>query len=190
MMNDTALRQQVLEELQFEPSLDATHVGVAVHGGVVTLTGHVPSYAQKRVAEQVVGRVKGVKAVAQDLEVHLASDKKRADDEIAERAVRILEWNDSVPSNRIKVTVERGWVSLSGEVDWQFQKDAVEAAVHKLSGVVGVTNSVEVTPRATPVGVREKLVRAFERQAALDARAVNIAVEGNRVTLTGQVSSW
>jgi len=188
-MLDSDILKDVLEQLDFEPGVDASHIGVAVHAGVVTLTGHVPSYAHKRAAEEAVGQVRGVKAIAQDLEVRLASDKKRSDDEIAERAVRILDWDDSVPSQHLKVKVERGWVTLSGEVDWQFQKQAAEAAVNKLSGVLGVYNEIAIRT-AIASGIREKIERAFERHAELDAPGLNVSVEGNSVTLSGHVNSW
>jgi osmotically-inducible protein OsmY len=189
-MFDSDVRKDVLEELQFEPGLEATHVGVAVHNGVVTLTGHVPSYLQKRTAEEVVSRLKGVKAIAQDIEVRLPSDKKLGDDEIAERALQILDWDDSVPASQIKFKVERGWLTLSGEVNWQFQKQAADAAVHRLSGVAGVTNLITVKPDIDGSEVREKLQRALQRQAALEARSLDIAVDGDKVTLSGHVGSW
>jgi len=189
MATDSDILKDILEQPDFEPGLDASHIGVAVHGGVVTLTGHVPSFAQKSAAEDAVGQVRGVKAVAQNIEVELPSDKKRTDDEIAERALRILEWDDSVPSERIKVKVEHGMVTLTGEVDWYFQKQAAASAVHKLSGVVGVYNHITLRT-ATASGIREKIERAFERQAELDAEGVTVRVEGDSVILSGHVGSW
>jgi len=190
MRNDSDIRKDVLEHLEFEPSLEASSIGVAVHSGVVTLTGHVTSYAQKRSAEEAAGRVRGVKAIAQDIEVRLASDKKRSDDEIAERAVRILDWNDSVPASQIKVKVERGWVTLSGDVNWRFQKEAADAAVNRLSGVVGVSNEIVIKPLVKSGDIREKIERALHRQAALGARELSVEVDGDRVILGGRVDSW
>jgi osmotically-inducible protein OsmY len=190
MRTDQDLRKDVTDELDFEPSLEASGIAVAVHNGVVTLSGHVSSYAQKRSAEQAVSRVRGVKAIAQEIEVRLPSDKKRTDDEIAERAVRILQWDVMVPSEQIQVKVEHGWITLSGEVEWQYQREAAMSAVHRLSGVIGVTNQISVRPRLEKSNVRDSIEHAFERQASLDAAQVQVSAEGEKVTLSGHVGSW
>ena len=138
MSSDLQLRQDVFDELEFEPSVNAAHIGVTANHGVVTLTGFVTSYAEKTAAERAARRVKGVKAIAEEIEVRLPSDTKRGDDEIAARAVDILKWQVGLPADRISVKVEKGIVTLTGEVDWQFQKTEADHVVHKLSGVVGV----------------------------------------------------
>src|SRR5687767_14161916 len=143
-MNDKTLRQIVIDELDFEPRIDAAHIGVTAEGGVITLTGHVGSYAEKIAAEEAVRRVKGVKAIAEEIEVRYPFAKKTADDEIAKRAVHILEWDSSIPKNRVEIKVQRGWITLSGEVDWYFQKQAAEHAVRKLTGIVGVNNMISI----------------------------------------------
>ena len=151
MISDHQLRQYVLDELDFEPSIDATHVGVGVNSGVVTLTGFVSSYAEKLTAARAARRVTGVKAIAQDIEVRLPSDKKTADHEIAKRAVDILRWH-GLPAEKISVTVEKGVVTLTGEVLWRFQRADAEAAIHKPTGVIGVANQIHVAP---PVRIPE-----------------------------------
>jgi osmotically-inducible protein OsmY len=133
MISDFQLRQDVLDELEFEPAVDAAHIGVSAHAGVVTLSGFVSSYAEKMAAENAVRRVKGVRAVAEEIEVRLPSDKKTTDDEIARRAVDILKWRVGIPAERIGITVEKGIVTLTGEVEWAFQRRDAEAAIHKLT---------------------------------------------------------
>ena len=144
MTNDHQLRQDVLDELDFEPSVNATHIGVGANAGVITLTGFVSSYGEKLAAERAARRVRGVKAIAEEIEVRLPSDKKSSDDEIAGRAVDILKWRVGLPANRISVKVEKGIVTLTGDVDWRFQKTEAEAAVHNLTGVAGVANLIRV----------------------------------------------
>jgi len=186
-MNDYSLRQNVLDELEFDPAVDAARIGVAVENGVVTLSGHVASYAEKIAAERIAQRVRGVRGVAQEIEVRYPNEKKDADDEIAQRAAKILEWDSSVPLDKIKVKVERGWVTLSGEVEWQFQRQAAEAAVRKLSGVSGVMNTILVRPRVDAVNVRRRIEDALKRNAELEADAIRVTVSGGKVTLEGKV---
>lgn len=145
-MDDRQLRQNVIDELEFEPSINAANIGVAVGDGVVTLTGHVTSFAEKVAAEHAAGRVKGVRAIAQEIEVRYPSDRKTADEEIAKRALSILKWDALVPHDSVKVTVQKGWVTLSGELVWHYQKKAAETSVRKLSGVTGVTNGIVIKP--------------------------------------------
>ena len=144
MISDHELRQDVLDELDFEPSINANHIGVVVNAGVVTLTGFVSSYAEKMAAERATRRVRGVKAIAEEIEVRLPSDRKSSDDEIARRAVDILKWRVGLPADRIAVKVEKGVVTLTGDVDWRFQKTEAEVAVHNLTGVAGVANRIRV----------------------------------------------
>ena len=188
--DDRQLRQRVMAALEWEPMVDAANIGVAAKDGIVTLTGHVASYAQKLAAEEAVRRVRGAKAIAEEIEVRLPSDKKTADDEIAERALRILSWDTTVPTDEVSIKVERGWVTLSGEVDWQYQRAAAERAVHKLGGVVGVSNLMRVRAKPQPDDVRHRIEDAFRRDAGLEAGRVTISVANGRVTLGGQVHSW
>ena len=190
MSSDLQLRQDVLDELEFEPSVNAAHIGVTANRGVVTLTGFVTSYAEKTMAERAARRVKGVKAIAEEIEVRLPSDTKRADDEIAARAIDILKWQVGVPAYRIKVKVEKGVVTLTGEVDWQFQKTDADHVVHKLSGVFDVVNQILVASPIHAVEVKEKIERALQRSAELEASRVTVETEGGRVILKGRVRAW
>jgi osmotically-inducible protein OsmY len=191
MISEHQLRQDVLDELDFEPSVNAAHIGVGVNAGVVTLTGFVSSYREKLAAERAARRVKGVKAIAEGIEVRLPSDKKTADDEIAGRAVDILKWRVGFPADRISIKVENGIVSLTGDVDWQFQKTEAEAAVHHLSGVVGVVNLVRVRATVHDSEVKEKIQKALQRSAELDASRITVHAEGGgKVVLGGKVHAW
>ena len=189
-MSDISLRQNILDELEFEPSIDAADIGVAVEDGVVTLTGHVGSYAQKIAAEQAVLRVKGVRAIAEKIEVRYPNDKKTADDEIAKRALSIIAWDTTVPDDRIQVKVEHGWVTLSGQVEWFFQKNAAESAVRKLSGVIGVNNRITVLPHVQAGNIRQRIEDALKRNAELEAEGIRVLVSGGKVTLEGKVNAW
>lgn len=188
-MSDAGLKSLVEEELEFEPAVNAAHIGVAVRNGVVTLTGHVASYAEKVAAEQATQRVRGVKAIAEEIEVRYPYDGKRSDDEIAKRAVSVLDWNINVPST-VKVKVERGWVTLSGAADWQYQREAAEASMRKLDGVVGVTNTIALKDRPKASDVKKKIEDALKRNAALDAASIQVTVASDKVSLTGRVHSW
>jgi len=189
-MTDKYLRQLVLDELDFEPSVEAANIGVAVENGVVTLTGHVGSYAQKVAAERAVQRVKGVRGIAEEIEIRYPDAKKTADDQIAQRVINIIGWNAQVPSGAVKVKVQKGWVTLTGSVDWHYQKMAAEAAVRKLSGVVGVLNDIELKPRVQSSDVKQKILDALKRNADLEANAIRIEVQGDRVKLEGKVKAW
>ena len=189
-MDDNTLRQMVIDELEFEPSLDAAHIGVAAENGVVTLTGHVASYAERISAEEAVRRVRGVKAIAQEIEVRYPFAKKTADDQIAKRAVDILEWNASVPKNRIQIEVQKGWITLLGDVDWYYQKQAAEHAIRKLSGVVGVANNIAIKPPVQTGDVKRRIEEAFKRNAELEADGIRVSVLDGKVTLEGKVKAW
>jgi osmotically-inducible protein OsmY len=190
-MNDKELRNNVIDELEFEPSIDASSIGVAAENGVVTLTGHVSSYWQKSAAERAVWRVKGVKAIAEEIEVRFSTDKKRGDDQIAQRAVDLLDWDASVPDGAIRVKVHDGWVHLEGEVNWQFQRQAAEADVRKLSGVVGVINNITLKQTVQTPDVRKRIEDALKRHAEVEAAKISINVLGNgSVKLEGKVDSW
>jgi len=188
--DDLQLQQRVLDELTFDPSVDAARIGVAAKSGVVTLSGHVGSVAEKFAAERAVRRVKGVKAIAQELDVHLPADKKTADDEIAQRAVKLLEWDVLIPPGALAVEVERGVITLSGIVEWGYQRDEAERDLRRLGGVNGVINTIEVRPRVDAADVQSRLRAAFERNAELEASGISVTVKDNRVILSGKVKSW
>jgi osmotically-inducible protein OsmY len=189
-MSDTELQRDILDELKWEPSVNAAHIGVTVKDGVVTLTGHVPSYWERYMAEKAAKRVHGVRAVANELDVKLPGSSKRTDEDVAQAAVSALKGSISVPSDKIKVTVSNGWVTLEGEVEWQYQRNAAESAVRYLTGVTGVTNMITVKPRASPTELKSKIEDALKRQAAMDAGRITVEVDGGKVTLRGTVRSW
>lgn len=186
--SDDAIREDVVFELKWDPKLTSRDIAVAVKDGVVTLSGFVPSYWEKTAAEKAVKRVYGVRGVANDIEVRLTST--RTDPEIARDAVHELESHISIPSDKIKVTVKNGWVTLEGTVDWQYQKAIAESSVKKLKGVIGVTNNIEVKPKASPGEIRAKIEQALRRSADLDARRITVETEGGTVKLFGSVRSW
>jgi osmotically-inducible protein OsmY len=190
MISDLELRQDVLDELEFEPSVNAAHIGVTANKGVVTLSGFVMSYAEKAAAERAARRVKGVKAIAEEIEVRLPSDIKRADDEIAARAIDILKWQVGLPAERLTVKVEKGIVTLAGEVDWQYQKADAEHVVHKLSGVIDVVNHIRVAAPLHASDIKEKIQKALQRSAEVEASRITVQTEGGRVVLSGKVRAW
>ncbi len=189
-MSDIQLRQDILDALEFEPSIDAAHIGVAVEQGVVTLTGHVGSYAAKAIAERVVQRVKGVRGIAQEIQVRYPENKKCADDEIAQRALKIIDWDVELPEGAIQVKVQNGWVTLTGEVDWHYQRTDTEAAVRRLSGVVGITNSITIRPRVDAQNIKHRIEAALKRNAELEASGIKVDVVGGKVRLEGKVHAW
>lgn len=187
MTSDHQLQQRVIEELQFEPQIDAAHIGVTANDGVITLTGFVSSYAEKIAAEAAARRTKGVTAIAEEIEVRLSNHKKRADDEIAERAVSILRWDGIVPDDRIAVKVEKGVVTLTGTVEWQYQKIEAERDIRKLSGVVGVRNDIQVVSPVGAAAVADQIEKALARNARIEASRVKVEADGGTVTLRGTV---
>ena len=189
-MNDSSLQQDIIDELDFEPSVDAAHVGVAVENGVVTLTGHVPTYSQKATIERIVRRVKGVRAIAEEIEVRPSGTHATADDEIARRALNVIKWNSVIPDGKVQVKVEKGWVTLRGKVEWQYQRTAAAEAVRDLGGVVGVSNLVEVEPTATSYDVKQRIEDALKRNAEVEANSIRVSVADGRVTLEGYVGAW
>jgi osmotically-inducible protein OsmY len=190
MRSDAQLRSDIVAELSWDPAITATNVGVIVKDGVVTLTGHPSSYAEKYAIERAAQRVKGVKALAIEMPVKLASDYTRTDADIAMAAERAIEWNVLVPDDKIHPMVENGWVTLNGEVEWDYQRRAAEAAVRDLLGVTGVTNRVVVKPKFTAADVEKTIREALERQADREAERIKIEVNGAHVTLSGKVHSW
>ena len=189
-MSDLTLRQEILDELEWEPSVDAAHIGVVVDKGFATLSGHVSSYTEKLAAERAVTRVKGVTAIAENIEIRYPAAKRTADDQIAKRVVDIINWQVSVPSDRIKVKVEKGWVTLSGEVDWHFQKVDAEKSVRRLSGVMGIANLIGLKPRVEAKDVKKRIEEALKRNAEIEAQNIRVIVQGGKVTLDGKVDSW
>ena len=188
--SDSDIQRDVVSELKWDPSLRNDDIAVGVRDGVVTLAGFVDSYADRYSAERVASKVKGVKALANDIEVKLPSSSERPDPDIARAAVDALKWNISVPSDRIKVKVDKGWITLEGDVDWYFQKETAERAVRYLRGVKGISNLVTVKARPTTSDVKQRIKEALERGAEFDAERITVEVDGNTVTLKGTVRSY
>jgi osmotically-inducible protein OsmY len=190
MWSDEQLQNDVLEQLRWEPGVNSADIGVTVKSGVVTLSGKVNSLAKKSAIEKAVKRMSGVKAIAFDIEIDIPGCSARTDSDIALAAENALKWDVLVPHNQITVTVFNGFITLEGEVDRHFQKEAAEHAVGRLEGVREVKNLIVVKPSAAPVDVREKIEAAFKRDAALDAENIKVATDGDMVTLSGKVRSW
>jgi osmotically-inducible protein OsmY len=190
MKSDSELRNDVQEELKWEPGVKPAAIGVAVKDGVVILNGYVDSHAEKWAAERAAKRVSGVKAVAEEIEVRLPGLSERSDSEIAHAAENVLDWNAAVPREGIGVTVEHGWITLEGKVNWQVQKEAAESAVRHLMGVKGVSNQITLKPKVSPTEVKAKIEAALKRNAAVDANRITVAASGSKVTLSGRVRSW
>ena len=191
MKTDLQLQRDVLDELKFEPSIREAEIGIAAKGGVVTLTGFVDSYAEKFSAERTAERVGGVKAVADEIKVKLPGAHQRSDTDIAHAAVNALRWDVQVPDDRLKATIEDGWIALEGDVEWQYQKWAAEGAVRNLTGVKGVTNLIAVKPKkASSYEVGQKIKDSMRRHAERDADRITIEAKDGRVTLRGSVSSF
>jgi osmotically-inducible protein OsmY len=189
MSHDDQLQKAVLAELQWEPRITAAHIGVTANAGTVTLTGHVESYGQKHAAEMATGRVKGVKAVAEEIEVLLPFTGQRDDAEIATAAVNRLAWDTSIPRDAIKIKVEKGLVSLTGQVEWHFQKEAAEREVRNLLGVTGVSNQITIRPHVDTTHISEDIRHALHR-AWFDPEKVTVTEHDGNVKLTGTVHSW
>jgi osmotically-inducible protein OsmY len=190
MKTDSEIKRDVLSELLWDPLISETKVGVTVNEGVVTLTGHLDTYAEKVAAKRAAERVSGVKAIALEIEVIPSGVHQRSDTEIALAVEHALSWNTSVPQDRVKVTVEKGWVTLKGDLDWNFQRRAVERMVRPLKGVVGITDNIGLKTLPVPLKLQERIQDALTRQAMREARRIEVAVEGSEVTLRGHVHSW
>jgi osmotically-inducible protein OsmY len=188
--SDDDILKDVIAELKWEPGLRNDDIAVAVRGGVVTLAGFVDSYADKWKAERAAARVKGVKAIANDLEVKLPASSQRPDPEIARAAADALKWNILVPHDRIKVTVDHGWITLDGDVDWYFQKEEAEKTVRNLTGVKGVTNLIAVHEQPAPNDVKQRIKEALQRGAEFDADRITVEIDGHKVILRGTVRSY
>jgi osmotically-inducible protein OsmY len=190
MKTKEQLQRDVQHELKWVPDLDEAGVGVGVHDGVVTLSGHVASYSERIAAERATKRVAGVNAIANDLVVKLPSSMERDDTDLAEAAVRALRWRSDVPADQIKVTVSNAWVTLEGELEWYYQKTAASQAVRNLTGVRGVTDLLRIKPHASALQVKDRIEEAFKRSAEIEAKHVSVAVQGGKVILNGMVRSW
>jgi osmotically-inducible protein OsmY len=189
-MTDKDLKQHVEKALEWEPSIDQSDIGTSVDEGIVTLRGNVRSYSEKSMAERVALRVYGVKGIANDLHVRLASSAERTDTDLAQAAAGALSWNTSVPAGKVTVSVSKGFITLKGAVDWQYQKDAAARIARDLMGVKGVLNEIAVTPRVNAPDVRDKIEAAFTRSAEIDARRINVTALDGKVILSGNVRSW
>lgn len=190
MQTDLEIQKNVQEELKWEPFLNASEIGVAVKKGIVTLSGTVDTYSKKLSAEAAAKRVTGVAGVVQKIDVTLLSFGKRTDVDIAEAAINALKWSTIVPQNKIKIKVENGTITLDGNVEWEYQKNAAVNAVQNLIGVKGVSNMITVTPKIEPTSIKEKIKSAFVRNANIDSEKIKIDINGAKVTLSGKVSSW
>jgi osmotically-inducible protein OsmY len=190
MRTDSDIKRDVEAELRWDPDIDPTDIGVAVKGGVVTLTGFVRSYSQKYEAERAVKRVLGVAGVANDIQVRLPSENQRPDPEIARDAVAALKTELPYSSQNIKVTVKDGWLTLEGNAEWNYQRTRAEEAVLRIKGVKGVSNLIELKPRVAPSEIKAKIEEAFRRNAELDANRITVEANGGEVILRGTVRSW
>jgi osmotically-inducible protein OsmY len=190
MKTDTVLQQDVIAELKWEPSLNAARIGVEVKNGIVTLAGHVDSFGEKWTAERAAQRVSGVIALAIEIEVKLPGDSRRDDGDIARSAQNVLEWTTYLPDTPIKVMVEGGWVTLTGTVDWDYQRQGAASAVRNLMGVTGVSDDIVVKPEVSLSAVKSDIEAALKRRATADAKGISVAIKGNDVTLSGSVASW
>lgn len=190
MKSDLEIQKDVVDQLMWEPILNATEIGVSVKHGVVTLSGRVDNYAKKMAAEHAVRKVAGVKAVAEEILVGIAPDFHRTDTEIAEAVLCSLKWNLFVPEEDIKVKVEGGYVSLEGEVTWDYQRQFAKKSIEHLPGIKMVYNFITIKPVISPVNVKEKIAAAFGRSATIDAEKINVEVDGGKVTLMGKVRSF
>jgi len=188
--SDEQIQKDVLAELKWDARVQPNEIGVAVKDGVVTLMGSVDSYAKRSAAEEAAHRVRGVVAVANDIEVRLPVSFERSDADIADAAVRALEWDAFVPIEKIDITVSKGWVTLKGEVEWQYEKEDAERVVRRLSGVKGVTNLIAIKPRLKPSEIKAEIEKALVRSVETDARRITVETQGSQVILKGTVRSW
>src|SRR3984957_4620045 len=188
MKTDNEFRRDVELALEWEPSVDERRIGVSVIDGIVTLTGEVGSYAEKWKAERTVERVVGVKGLANELEIR--TPDKRSDTDIARAALDALKWNVTVPADQLQVKVTEGWLTLTGDVNWDYQRRAAERAVRNLRGVKGISNLIAVRPKVQPRDVKRKIEETFRREATLDAERVTVEVSGGEISLRGSLRSW
>ena len=187
MKTDSQLQRDVMDELVWDPSIDHAHIGVAAKGGVVTLSGFVSNYAQKMTAEHAAERVQGVQGIAEELQVRFPFEPKTSDEEIARRVLDVFAWDVTIPKNKLTVKVEKGYVTLNGVLDWNYQKDAARKAAGKITGVSGVNNQIMLSDAAVAGDVRERIMAAFKRSATADASALRVTANGSTIELSGTV---
>ena len=187
MKTDSQLQSDVMDELEWDPSIDHAHIGVTAKGGVVTLTGFVSNYAQKMTAEHAAERVHGVQGIAEELKVRFLFDPKTGDEEIARRVLDVFKWDVIIPNDKVMVKVENGYVTLTGTLDWNYQKDAARKAAGRITGVIGVNNLIKINNAVAVGDVRERIMAAFKRSATADASALSVTATGNTVKLSGNV---
>ncbi len=190
MKSDIEIQKDVIEQLKWEPFLNAAQIGVAVKNGIVTLSGQVDAYSKKILAEKTAKKVSGVKAIAEDIQVGISPAYKKSDTEIAEAVVNALKWHTMIPEDKIKVSVDEGNVKLEGDVEWEYQRNQAKTAIENLIGVRFVTNLIAVKPKVTPYELQQKINASFQRSANIDAAKITAEVLGSRVTLRGKVRSF
>ena len=190
MKTDSDLKREVVAELLWDPAVNSTAIGVAVKNGVVTLTGHLDTYAEKEAATRAVRRLQDVKAIAIELDVKLSPQHQRGDTDIVASAELALKWNTSIPAAAVRLTVDHGWITLQGEVEWEFQRRSAEKALRSLIGVVGVSNEIKLRAKPQPADLAKKIEEALARQALRESKQIQISVDGTTVKLTGTVHSW
>ena len=189
MKSDSDLKRDVEAELASDPQVKSNAVGVAVKDGVVTLTGHIETFAEKHAAEHALRRVTGVRAIALELDVKLDPSHRRSDTDIAQSAEQALQWNTSVPLDRLRITVDHGWATLRGELDWDYQRRAAEAAIRPLMGVMGISNEIVIKPKVSQGDLKHRIAAALGRQIERELKHIEIDVDGSKVTLRGKVNS-
>lgn len=190
MSANSELQKEVTEELEWDPSVDSSHISVAAKDGIVTLTGYVEHYIEKSSAERAVKRIADVKAVVDELELKLPGASQRNDLDIAESALAGLKLNVLVPRDKVQVTVDKGWITLDGQVEWQYQRSTAENTVKLMRGVKGIINKIIVKPAAQAANIKAKIQSALVRNAQLDANNIKVETNGSTVTLSGRVRSW
>lgn len=186
---DSQIQQDVINEIKWDPSVTSSQVSVSTNDGIVTLRGSVPHYYEKTLAESAAQRVGGVRAVADEIEVNLMGSYNRSDEQIAESALTALEWSYAVPKD-IKITIEKGWITLTGQVEWDFQRNAAKDAISQLMGVCGVTNNISIKSKTLPSDVKARIEEALKRSAESEGRKITVTVHGDKATLTGNVHSF
>ncbi|MFC3907526.1 BON domain-containing protein [Legionella dresdenensis] len=193
MKTDSQLYTEIMEKLEFEPAIHPTHITLAVREGIVTLTGTVGHYPEKRKVERAVRGIEGVRGIVNDLAVNLIASLQRNDTDIAKTIIYALEWAINVPADKIKVTVENGHVKLTGEVEWAYQRHNAENAVRYLAGIKSIDNQIKIKPSMaiiSPTEVKEKISKEFERNALIDAARIQVESRGGEIILKGHVRSW
>ena len=185
---DSQIQQDVINEIKWDPSITASEVSVTANDGIVTLRGSVPHYFEKSSAENAAQRVAGVRAVADEIEVNMMGSYERSDEQIAEAALSALKWSYSAPKD-IKVTVEKGWITLKGEAEWDYQRNAAKDAVTQLMGVCGVTNSISIKSKIQPSDIKDRIEEALKRSAETESHKIHVSVKGDKVTLSGNIHS-